>query len=349
MPANDWMSAINDLRLLSEMTMPGSHDAGINTGDTDRRTVAPKRFAITQDVGIRQQCDRGSRFFDIRINASSGRTYHGNFVLGALGQSLDDILRDVRGFLVANAGECVILRFTKTEGNLDVILNRIQAVLGPGPGGQIDLLFRHNRNLALEPMRNLRHKAICVFEETHQAIIPEVGLHRFSRYDPAVPAAAGLAACGKYSERTNLSEVINRQVTKIDEHANHRPNDHLFVLYWTQTGSGLSRNIKDFSMKTRNLQKEQQKRRVTGGAYHNMDYLKNLVTRGTDARSQQQKTRVLVTTAADRRKIMPNVIMYDFVNTAMSDEIVTLNNPALRGHVVEDEYDGVMGLFEEAS
>jgi hypothetical protein len=76
-----------------------------------------------------------------------------------------------------------------------------------------------------------------------------------------------------------------------------------------------------------------------------MDYLKGLVTTGTDARSGQQKTRVVVTTAADRRRIMPNVIMYDFVNTQMSSEIISLNNPALRGHVVEDEYEGVAEMF----
>jgi hypothetical protein len=93
------------------------------------------------------------------------------------------------------------------------------------------------------------------------------------------------------------------------------------------------------------FQKEQQKRRITGGAHHNMDYLKRLVTTGADARSGQQKTTVLVTSAADRRRIMPNVIMYDFVNTQMCNEIISLNDPALRGHVIEDEYEGVAQLL----
>jgi hypothetical protein len=104
-------------------------------------------------------------------------------------------------------------------------------------------------------------------------------------------------------------------------------------------------DIRKVSFKPPNFQKEQQQRRITGGAHHNMDYLKRLVTAGTDARSGQQKTTVVVTTAADRRRIMPNVIMYDFVNAQMSNEIVSLNDPALRGHVVEDEYEGVAQLL----
>jgi hypothetical protein len=42
---------------------------------------------------------------------------------------------------------------------------------------------------------------------------------------------------------------------------------------------------------------------------------------------------------------MPNVIMYDFVNAQMSNEIISLNDPVLLGHVVEDEYDGVAQMF----
>jgi hypothetical protein len=146
--------------------------------------------------------------------------------------------------------------------------------------------------------------------------------------------------------------VVNGQVTKIDEHANHVPNNHLFVLYWTQTFNvlrpwkqGFTMDIRKVSFKPPNFQKEQQQRRVTGGAHHNMDYLKRLVTTGTDARSGLQKTRVVVTTAADRQRVMPNVIMYDFVNAQMSNEIISLNDPVLLGHVVEDEYDGVAQMF----
>jgi hypothetical protein len=349
MPAHNWMSTINNDLRLSEITMPGSHDAGIHAGVTERRGLAPARFAITQNVGIREQCNRGSRFFDIRIEAGAGRTYHGAAIIGAFGQSLDDILLDVRAFLLANPQEFVILRFSKTQGNLDAIINQVQALLGPGPA-QIDLLFSVNTNIASQPIRNLRRRAICVFEETHPAIIPTDGLHRFVRYAPPLPPS-GLIACGKFSESTRLREVVNGQVTKIDEHADHHRNNHLFVLYWTQTfkitkpwKQTFAMDISRFSSKARNLDKERQKRRVTGGAQHNMDYLKWLVCTGRDLRAGQQKTTVVVTTHADRLRIMPNVIMYDFVNADMSNEIVSLNDPALRGHVID--YDGMAEMFQ---
>jgi hypothetical protein len=355
MPAHNWMSSINDDRLLSEITMPGSHDAGIHADVAEKRGIAPERFAITQDVGIYDQCMRGSRFFDVRVDVGTGQgpggqTYHGGKQTGTLGQSLDDTLRDVRRFLSTYGRECVILRFSKTKGNVVEVVNRVQTILGPGAGG-VDLLFRTNTNIAAQKISALRLKAICVFEETHDAIKATSGLHRFSRYD-APPLPSGLVACGKYSNSSRLREVVNGQVAKIDEHANHAPNSHLFVLYWTQTFNvlrpwkqGFTMDIRKVSFKPPNFQKEQQQRRITGGAHHNMDYLKRLVSMGTDARSGQQKTRVLVTSAADRRRIMPNVIMYDFVNAQMSNEIISLNDPVLLGHVVEDEYDGVAQMF----
>jgi hypothetical protein len=355
MPVHNWMSSINDDRLLSEITMPGSHDAGIHADVAEKQGIAPERFAITQDVGIYEQCMRGSRFFDVRVDTRTGQgpggqTYHGGKQTGAVGQSLDDTLLEVRRFLSTYGRECVILRFSKTKGNVVEVVNRVQSILGPGAAG-IDLLYRTNTIIAEQKISALRLKAICVFEETHDAIKATNGLHRFWRYDgPPVPS--GLVACGKYSNSSRIREVVNGQVTKIDEHANHVPNNHLFVLYWTQTFNvlrpwkqGFTMDIRKVSFKPPNFQKEQQRRRITGGAHHNMDYLKRLVSMGTDARSGQQKTTVVVTTAADRRRIMPNVIMYDFVNAQMSNEIVSLNDPALRGHVVEDEYEGVAQLF----
>ena len=47
--------------------------------------------------------------------------------------------------------------------------------------------------------------------------------------------------------------------------------------------------------------------------------------------------KVKPTTLADRQRIMPNVVMYDFVNVAASRQIVALNDPVLMGHLIEDE------------
>ena len=87
---------------------------------------------------------------------------------------------------------------------------------------------------------------------------------------------------------------------------------------------------------TRNPDKERQRQRVSGGAHHNMDYLKDLLAMGQD-KFGKHHLKVKPTTLADRQRIMPNVIMYDFVNIETSKKIVALNEPVLMGHLIEDE------------
>ena len=82
MPVHNWMSSINDDRLLSEITMPGSHDAGIDADVAEKARDRSERFAITQDVGIYEQCMRGSRFFNVRVDTRTGRARRSNLPWG---------------------------------------------------------------------------------------------------------------------------------------------------------------------------------------------------------------------------------------------------------------------------
>jgi hypothetical protein len=75
---------------------------------------------------------------------------------------------------------------------------------------------------------------------------------------------------------------------------------------------------------------------VTGGAHHKMDYLKDLLAMGQD-KFGKNHLKVKPTTLADRQRIMPNALMYDFVNIETSREIVALNEPVLMGHLIEHE------------
>ena len=50
--------------------------------------------------------------------------------------------------------------------------------------------------------------------------------------------------------------------------------------------------------------------------------------------SETGEAKVAVTDHAGRRNVMPNVIMHDFVNAGSSREIVSLNHPGLRAHLV---------------
>jgi hypothetical protein len=79
-----------------------------------------------------------------------------------------------------------------------------------------------------------------------------------------------------------------------------------------------------------------QRARVAGGAHHNMDYLKDLICFGRDVKPGEAA--VAATDAADRINIMPNVIMYDFVNADTSKKIVSLNAPGLQPHLVKSAW-----------
>lgn len=344
----NWMTGIADNLTLSEITMPGSHDAGIHPDAATKKGIVGLSSAVCQDKSIYEQCIAGSRFFDIRLKVSDSgtRTYHLSPVGGALGQSSDTILSDVFNFLDRNRSEFVILRFTKPKGGSEEIVRQVQN----SPLQQILFTSPTFVNFATTNIRLLRGKAICVFEAdaddkgkvAFNSLMPKDGLHPFLRYTGA-DHQYGIVACGKYSNSSRLYEVIDGQVAHIDAHANHtRP--HLFVLYWTQTFNpkspwkqSFTTSIKKFSLKQRNFEKEVQNQRISGGAHANLDYLKVLICTGQDLVTGQTKLAVRATTVEDRRRIMPNVIMYDFVNIKTSKEIVSLNDPGLRGHLVEED------------
>jgi hypothetical protein len=324
-----WMGALPNNLTLKQITMPGSHDAGVYRESLSSAGITggliPKSMTACQDRPILEQCEAGSRFFDIRLKATntSIRAHHTTKGQGGIGESWDTTLESVSYFLENHPSEFVILRLTKPAGGAkDEIIQKL-----------IDSSLRTNKlykspnfpNFADVALQDLRGKAICVFDpKEFRTLHAASGLHPFYRYEDG--ANIGVITCGKYSDNKKLKKVIDGQVAKIDQHANH-VGSHLFVLYWTQTGGNIEKNTKQTKQ-----DEDRQKGRISGGTHHNMDYLKGLLAFGTDLHSGQR--RVAVTDQQGRRNVMPNVIMYDFINPTSSKEIVSLNDPGLRAHLV---------------
>jgi hypothetical protein len=324
-----WMGAIPDHLTLKEITMPGSHDAGVYREALSSAGIIggiiPKSLSACQDRPVLEQCEAGSRFFDIRLKATntSIRAHHTTKGQGGVGESWDSTLESVSAFLDAHPSEFVILRLTKPAGGAkdDIVSALLESSLSS------DKLYKSPNfpNFADSTMASVRGKAICVFDPKEFGNLHStLGMHPFFRYEDG--QNFGVITCGKYSDKKKIKQVIDGQVQRIDAHADHN-GSHFFVLYWTQTGGNVEQNTKQTP-----LEDQRQKGRISGGSHHNMDYLKGLLVFGTDIKTGE--TRVAVTDQQGRRNVMPNVIMYDFVNPVTSKEIVSLNDPGLRAHLV---------------
>jgi 1-phosphatidylinositol phosphodiesterase len=99
--ANDWMTSIGDSVLLSQLTIPGTHDSGAMYEPVSGT-------AKCQSLTIAQQLSAGVRFLDVRC-----RHYQDAFVIhhGSIyqNQNFDDVLTACQSFLTANPGETIIM------------------------------------------------------------------------------------------------------------------------------------------------------------------------------------------------------------------------------------------------
>ena len=99
-----WMSALPDSMLISELSIPGTHDSGCE----DNHSAFDAGAAECQDADIRHQLEAGVRFLDLRVDATNGRweIYHGAYQF----RSLITVLNEIDSFLAENEGETVLCR-----------------------------------------------------------------------------------------------------------------------------------------------------------------------------------------------------------------------------------------------
>lgn len=100
----DWMSMIDDDALLKKIAIPGAHDAG---------TKGMPYFAETQDRGIADLLNCGTRYLDLRVSHANGKLliYHGP----SKGVALTSVLDDVKQFLTDHPTETLLLDFQHFE------------------------------------------------------------------------------------------------------------------------------------------------------------------------------------------------------------------------------------------
>jgi hypothetical protein len=302
----NWMGNISDDLLLKDIIMPGSHDAGMSkenvsiTGVIVGTTtglagiasfgalgyVANKGFkglGCTHDFPILGQCNAGSRFFDVRLTRSLGKTitHHtagdSYTVGGTTGQTGLSILDDVYTFLSSNQSEFVILRVSHTydKETGKIFIKELES----HPLSTNKMLCTSNANLANKKIGALRGTAIIIFEEKlffgrKDGKMPLMwesdqiyrGFHAFRQikndeakkhwYGTTQPdqekiasfkkEVCGIMTCGNFSNDKDIKVVLKGQEKRVLSHIKHcnTYKDHLFVISWTQTGG----NVRDNTM-----------------------------------------------------------------------------------------------------
>lgn len=225
-------------RNLSEISLPGSHNAGMykahgcTFGGSNCNTQ-------TQADTISQQLTSGIRYFDLRPVYDDGSFYTGHFstgekavikdIQGCLGGSLDVALNDVNIFAMLHSEELVILRFShylnKEEGKEefdDTIMSQLTSKVKKILGTHL-VTIPNKENLLSLTFGDILAKGsvIALFdgvETDWQTGI--LNLNTLPIYD-------------QYSDTNDFATMKEDQFKKLETHGGN--HGQLFLLSWTLT------------------------------------------------------------------------------------------------------------------
>ncbi|MCF6281465.1 MAG: hypothetical protein L3J28_04505 [Candidatus Polarisedimenticolaceae bacterium] len=307
MSGRNWMGKYimgRDLSL-SEIVMPGSHDAGVfEDQQTNAGILGSKKAAICQSGGLKSQLEAGSRLFDLRarlvrqtnligdgnspfepttsVDKGRVRFYHGGKKLGTKGGGVAEQLEEVKAFLQDNRTEFCILRFTKTQCP-NAVTNLVNEILG-------DLLYTAGGNLAKHKVDRMQGRVIAVFDGSFNYHNQRTGFHNYAKKEAC---ESGLGIAGSYAGSRFARLVVRNQTSKLKKYVKKNlSGDRLYAWYQTQT---YSTNIKS----------------TTSG--------------GVGSRARVKSLRDKLKNDADYESI--NIVMMDFVDNYKCRHIYRRNDP----------------------
>ncbi|WP_035058529.1 hypothetical protein [Andreprevotia chitinilytica] len=238
---------------LNQITMPGSHDAGMyidnsSKVDNSRGESGGGEWALTQHLSIGEQLQAGVRYFDLRVYNDNSNvqwafhgSYHGNFY-GAFGGPFEDIFSDIQSFMNGQgAGEAVFLRITSYQGheNLQKTIDRFNHYLG-------DFLFTPATpasKFAETPISELKGKVIPMFTAEFASVLT-AGMYQYSDYaveNPkhtinTLPVGTGPTVFDLYADENAFADMQSNQQAKLTTYGGYG-KEYLFLYSWTITGA----------------------------------------------------------------------------------------------------------------
>ncbi|MCF6775924.1 hypothetical protein L3V83_04965 [Thiotrichales bacterium 19X7-9] len=250
----NWMNQLSDSTKISQLVIPGSHDAGMYLTKHCTFFVAPQ-WAQAQGANIYDQLSYGSRYFDIRVSddfdANRLTTYHRTDGIGCDGDFLDNILDQTTEYLRQHPSEFVILKFshTRSDGDYDPKKETQEVInlLKEKYKQYLYVTVNKDVNLSNLQLGQVRGKIIAVFdsEYNHDNLInPNEGTFSYSDYHPETKTInSNISVYDEYSDKSDYDQMRSDQINKLKQYGGLNQN-YLFLLSWTLTGSITQLDIK---------------------------------------------------------------------------------------------------------
>ena len=263
----DWMSRINNQVTLRELTMPGSHDAGVYNDPTDpankpewRNIGVNLSLGVCHSLSIYNQARAGVRYFDIRISkydTNQWRASHDLLGNGVWGANSHKILDDMTQFLDENPSEVIFYKIsdhTDDKNYIEMMMRRLSRYLYTNNNN-----VANANNLPNITLGAVRGKVILLienksnFQSWHLENAPEPfiqkGYFPFNgkkgdTVNQPVTADDGLVIWGGNNGK-NIPSMIKGQLRKATEHAQHTQQgltNIFFQMSWTQMGGNVIAN-----------------------------------------------------------------------------------------------------------
>jgi hypothetical protein len=260
---NDMLPSIGS-KSLSEITFPGTHDAGMYTSSD------LGKFSLAQDQSIYQQLQGGVRYFDLRVRRTSDssgfRIYHGPDapILKEWfdGPTTEEVLQDVSKFMKEGHKEVVVLKFSHFRdfnGCKGGIYETLRDSIYDSLGQWIYKDSTHPFQTPLADVTKAGGKVIVVVDKGYaldkqdyageSCGLPREGFYVYrdwssgSEDDSTTPAQGQATVFDEYSNTTDLGSMKREQLQLLAnfdgkmKYNNRVPCD-LFLLSWTLTPSG---------------------------------------------------------------------------------------------------------------